>query len=571
MHSVRHLPGELAPQVAAALDAGEVNDIGRRVWARDAALWTGRDEGRWLGWLDIVDHELAAVGRLAELGAEVRREGFQDALLLGMGGSSLGPDVLAETLGGEADHPRLHVLDSTDPAQVRAFESRADPEHALYIVASKSGTTLEPTLFLEYFHARAVEQLGEDEAGRHFIAITDPGSKLEAEARALDFRHVLHGVPSIGGRYSVLSPFGMVPAAIMGIDLQRFLERTQTMVLECGPQVPVERNPGVALGITLGVLAANGRDKVTFIASPGILSLGAWLEQLLAESTGKEGKGLIPVDREPLAAPPAYGEDRVFVYLRHASTADRATDAAVQALAAAGQAVIEITIENNLDIGREFFRWEMATAAAGAVLRINPFDQPDVEASKVATRALTAEAEQTGSLPAEEPFLVEGGIALFADPRNAGEIERVAPDRSLAGFLRAHFDRLGAGDYAAFLAYLEMSVAHETELTAMRTLVRDAKRVATCVGFGPRFLHSTGQAYKGGPPSGVFLQITADDAADLPVPGRKTSFGTVKAAQARGDFAVLADRRRRALRVHLASDVATGLETVRIALARALA
>jgi transaldolase/glucose-6-phosphate isomerase len=359
----------------------------------------------------------------------------------------------------------------------------------------------------------------------------------------------------------------MGPAAIMGLDVPRLLGVAQAMARQCRAS-SAEDNPGAVLGAILGVLGNRGRDKVTLVASPGIHDLGAWLEQLLAESTGKRGKGLIPVDREPLGPPERYGQDRVFVYLRLGTAPDAAQDRAVAGLESAGQPVVRIDVPDPYQIAAEFFRWEFATAVAGAILGIDPFDQPDVEASKVVTRRLTDEFERTGRLPAEAPFLEADGVRLFADPRNAAEL--AAGGRTLAGVLRTHLGRIRPGDYAALLAYLEMTAAHEAALQSMRTRLRDRYRVATCVGFGPRFLHSTGQAYKGGPNTGVFLQITCDDAQELPVPGQRYGFGVVKAAQARGDFEVLAERGRRALRVHLGRDVAAGLQTLERAVEQAI-
>jgi hypothetical protein len=357
----------------------------------------------------------------------------------------------------------------------------------------------------------------------------------------------------------------------MGLDVERLLRRAHVMVQACGADVAPAENPGVILGTILGVAAKHGRDKVTLIASPGIGGLGAWLEQLLAESTGKQGKGLIPVDLEPLGAPSVYGSDRVFAYARLTTAPDPAQDAAVEALARAGQPVISIDVADTYDLGQEFFRWEIATAVAGAILRIHTFDQPDVEASKIETRRLTSAYEETGALPPETPLFTGEGISLFTDERNAAALhETVGPHPSLTQFLAAHFGRLRAGDYYALLAYIEMTHAHQQKLQVMRQSVRDCKRVATCLGFGPRFLHSTGQAYKGGPNSGVFLQITCDDAADVPVPGQQYTFGVVKAAQARGDFQVLVERERRVLRAHLGNDVEAGLTTLSAAIARSL-
>jgi transaldolase/glucose-6-phosphate isomerase len=392
---------------------------------------------------------------------------------------------------------------------------------------------------------------------------------MQQVAESDGFRHIFYGLPSIGGRYSALSNFGMAPAAVMGVDVPQFLNATEEMVHACGPTVAAADNPGVVLGAILGTLGNRGRDKVTIIASPGIFDLGAWLEQLIAESTGKIGKGLIPVDRESLGAPEVYGKDRVFAYLRLESGADAAQDKAVDALERASQPVVRIAVEQAYNLGEEFLRWEIATAVAGSILGINPFDQPDVEASKIATRALTSEYEKSGKLPDEAPLFEGSGFKLFADAKNTEALNKSA-GKSLEGYLKAHLSRLAAGDYFAVLAYIEMNDAHEKSLQGFRHAVRDAKRVATCLGFGPRFLHSTGQAYKGGPNSGVFLQITCDDAADLPVPGQKYTFGIVKAAQARGDFQVLAERGRRALRVHLTDDVEAGLERLGAAILQAL-
>jgi transaldolase/glucose-6-phosphate isomerase len=542
-----------------------------RLWRGDPSLWTSDDEDKWVGWLRVVDDQLAHVRALADAAADSVRAGFTHALLLGMGGSSLCPEVLKITFGKQPGHPELHVLDSTDPAQIRSVESQVDLARTICIVASKSGSTLEPNIFKQYFFDRVQHIVGKEKTGERFLAITDPGSKMQQVAERDQFRKIFFGVPSIGGRYSALSNFGMVPAAIMGLDVRKFLDRTEEMVRACRPEGPADQNPGAVLGAILGTLGNLGRNKVTLVTSPGIHDLGAWLEQLIAESTGKQGKGLIPVDREALGAPEVYGNDRVFVYLRLADEPDAAQKQKLDALRSARQPVVEIELAERYDLGQEFFRWEIATAVAGSILGINPFNQPDVEASKIVTRQLTEAYEESGKLPEETPIFESDGIKLFADDRNAANLTRLAAaDHSLTGFLRAHVNQLGAGDYFALLAYIEMNSAHEETLQGMRHAVRDRKRVATCLGFGPRFLHSTGQAYKGGPNSGVFLQITCDDADDIPVPGQKYTFGTVKAAQARGDFQVLADRKRRALRVHLPKDVNAGLETLRRAVAEVL-
>ena len=561
----------LTQAVHAALKDWQGGNKMARLWRGDPSLWTGDDEDKWVGWLPIVEDQLAHLKQLNDAAADAPKAGFMHALLLGMGGSSLCPEVLKITYGRQPGHPELHVLDSTDPAQIKSIENQVDLAKTLCIVASKSGSTLEPNIFKQYFFDRMQQVVGKDKAGEHFIAITDPGSKMQQVAEHDHFRKIFFGVASIGGRYSALSNFGMVPASIMGLDLSKFLQRTNEMVQACKPDVPADQNPGAVLGAILGTLGNLGRNKVTIITSPGIHDLGAWLEQLIAESTGKIGKGLIPVDREALGAPEVYGNDRVFVHLRLADEPDMAQKQKLDALRTAGHPVVEIELADTYDLGQEFFRWEIATAVAGSILKINPFNQPDVEASKIVTRQLTEAYEKSGKLPEESPIFDDGSIKLFTDERNAANLHKLAgTDRSLTGFLRAHLSQLGPGDYMALLGFIEMNGAHEESLQAMRHAVRDRKHVATCLGFGPRFLHSTGQAYKGGPNTGVFLQITCDDANDLPVPGQKYTFGTVKAAQARGDFQVLADRKRRALRVHLPKDVEAGLENLGRAVVSAL-
>ena len=565
------LPETLAAAVKTAARDWQSGGKMRRLWERDASLWTGSDESNWLGWLDIVDEQIAQRAQLQKVAEDARSAGFQHVLLLGMGGSSLCPEVLRVTFGKIAGYPELHVLDSTDPAQIKASENQIEIARTLFIVASKSGSTLEPNIFKQYFFERTKQSVGAEKAGSHFMAITDPGSKMQQVAEGDHFRRIFFGRPSIGGRYSALSNFGMVPAAVMGLDTKMCLDRAATMMKACGPDGNVEENPGAMLGIVLGTAATLGRDKVTIITSPGISDLGAWLEQLLAESTGKIGKGIIPVDREELAAPAVYGNDRVFAYVRLESGADARQDAEVAALEKAGHPVVRIGMADTYDLGAEFFRWEIATAVAGAIIGINAFNQPDVEASKVATRRLTSEYEKSGSLPAEEPVVEDAGIKLFTDERNAAALSKAAGgEKSFAGYLKAHLGRIKAGDYFAVLGYIQMNAEHEASLQAVRHAVRDKKRVATCLGFGPRFLHSTGQAYKGGPNSGVFLQVTCDDSVELPVPGQKYTFGIVKAAQARGDFQVLAERGRRALRVHLGKNLKAGLATLQAAVQKAV-
>ena len=550
-------PASLADAVARTLTQWTDEHRVARLWDRDPSLWTSGGEEKWLGWLDVIDAQRAELDARAALATAVRDEGFTDVLLLGMGGSSLGPEVLARVLGPSADGARLHVLDSTDPAQVRRFDQAVDLRRTLVIAASKSGSTLEPNIFLAYFFQRLRETVGAA-AGRHLVAITDPGSQMQKVAERDGFRAIVFGDPTIGGRYSVLSAFGTVPAALIGVDVARLLDQAAEMAEACRDQ-DAARNPGVALGVVLGEAARAGRDKLTIVASPGLAALGAWLEQLVAESTGKNGRAIIPVDLEPRGDPASYGSDRVFVHLRLEGSPQSDQDAFLEALNRGGHPVVRIDVRDAYALGQEFFRWEIATAVAGAVLGINPFDQPDVEASKLKTKALTDAFEQDGALPGEAPIAGDGQFQLFADQANATAL---APLTSPRNVLRTHLARVGAGDYVALLAYLDMTEAHVAWLQRVRDVIRDKTGAATCLGFGPRFLHSTGQAYKGGPGSGVFLQITCDDAHDLQVPGRSFTFGVVKAAQARGDLGVLEERGRRALRVHLGPDVAAGLNAL---------
>jgi len=562
------LPEKVDALVKTYLDDWQKNDKVRRLWQRDATVWTGSDEGQWLGWLDITEKQLAQLDVFKKIATDVKKAKFKHALLLGMGGSSLCPEVLRMTFGKIKGFPALHVLDSTDPAQIKAIETQVDLKSTICIVSSKSGSTLEPNIYKRYFFEQIKKKVGAKEVGNRFIAITDPGSKMQQVAEADKFRHIFFGVPSIGGRYSALSNFGMIPAAVMGLDVAKFLKNTQEMVKACGASVAADKNPGVVLGAILGTAANQGADKVTIISSPGISDLGAWLEQLLAESTGKQGKGIVPVDREKLAKPAAYGNDRVFAYLRLETKPDKKQDAAVAALEKDGLPVVRISVKNTHNLGQEFFRWEIATAVAGAIIGINAFNQPDVEASKIETRKLTSEYESTGKLPSESPFFEAEGLKFYADPKNMAALSGAA---TLLDLMKLHLDRIRAGDYFGVLGYITMNEANEGALQVIRHNVRDVKKVATVLGFGPRFLHSTGQAYKGGPDTGIFLQITCDDKIDFPVPGQKYTFGVVKAAQARGDFAVLAERGRRALRVHIGKNVKTDLAKLAKAMQKALA
>lgn len=544
------LPEPLRGSVEKRLERAAAERWPRRLWAGEATLWTGADEDQWLGWLAAGRGALAISGALRAFAGEARY--YDDIVLLGMGGSSLGPEVIGRVLGNAPGHPALHVLDSTDPGQIATVTAAIDPARTLFIVASKSGSTMEPELLRTYFFDLVERALGKAEAGRRFVAITDPGSDLEKIARDDSFLHVFDGNSEIGGRYSVLSPFGMVPAAAIGVDVQAFLAVSRLMVDSCGGDVPPAVNPGLRLGAIVGEAAKAGRNKLTILPSGSLKAVGAWLEQLLAESTGKQGKGVVPVDLEPVGDPAAYGDDRLFVHLGLAGDTDPALERRLAALDASGQPVVRITLAELHQLGQEFFRWEMATAVAGAIIGIDPFDQPDAEAAKVKTRRLVEAYELTGRLEPRETVLREGPLSFFAD--------REAPDA--VTLLRALFDQLAAGGYLGVLAYVERNEAHEAALGAMRAAVRDARGVATVAGFGPRFLHSTGQAYKGGPAGGVFLEITRKSRHDIAIPAHRASFGTVQLAQALGDLDVLGERGRPWLRIDIEGDVDDGLAEI---------
>lgn len=570
------LPTALADTLSQTLALWTKDSLVEKIWQKDATLWTNQDEAQWLDWLHVVADQQKALPEYEQFAEEIKEAGFTDVLLLGMGGSSLAPEVFAITYGSKAGYPRLRILDSTDPQQIRHLDATVDLKKTLFVVSSKSGSTLEPNIYMAHFLSLVKEAVG-SEAGSHFVAITDPGSKLEVVAKNEKFRRIFHGYPGIGGRYSALSPFGIVPAALIGLDLQTFLGRAQEMTTLCQDTV-AQNNPGVLLGTIMGVAAKAGRNKLTIVTSAAIHDFGAWLEQLVAESTGKLGKAIIPVDLEGLSTnTEVYGDDRLFVFikLKGDTTSFNGLDNTIieerlAQLAALGHPVVCIELSEKINLADEFFRFEIATAVAGAIIEINPFDQPDVEASKIETRELTDEYEKNGSLPAEKPFFAEGQIKLFSDEVNIAVLDRVASAKTLDGMLKAHLDRLGKGDYFALLNYIEMSQEHVEIAQKIRLNVRDKKHVATCLGFGPRFLHSTGQAYKGGPDTGVVLQVTCEDNDDLAVPGQKYTFGVVKSAQARGDFQVLTSRKRRALRVHISGDLEAGLKQLAAAVEVAL-
>jgi transaldolase/glucose-6-phosphate isomerase len=551
--------GSVAGGVSEALSALDAAHAGERLWQKDATFWKDdpeigskiRDR---LGWLDVARYVDGKRGELERFAREIQSEGFTHAVLLGMGGSSLCPEVLTTTFGSQPGFPRLIVLDSTDPDMIHAVERQIDLPHTLFIVASKSGTTLETLSHCAYFYeqVRAIRQ----EPGRQFIAITDPGTPLEAQAGRMGFRQVFRNPPDIGGRYSALSYFGMVPAAVLGMPIGGTLRPALALMSACGPEQPAAQNPGLWLGAVMGAAAKSGRDKVTIVASPPIASVGLWIEQLIAESTGKEGRGILPVAMEPLGAPDTYGHDRLFAYLRTASGFDPQQDAALEALAAAGHPVVRFDLPSPAHLTGEFFRWEVATAVAGHFLGINPFDEPNVQESKDNTKRILGEFEQSGKLPELTPALTAGTMRLFAADATAQVVEGA----STAAQALDAVVRLGhPGDYIAIMAYIQPTDEHDRLLQLVRERLRERTHLATTLGYGPRFLHSTGQLHKGGPNTGIFVQIVAADQSDAAIPGQPFTFGTLIQAQSLGDYQSLQAHGRRVVRVDLDGDISGGL------------
>lgn len=534
----------------------------RKIWRKDAALWKSEEEHtkiirNSLGWVTVIEQVSASAEELAAFSASIRNNGFKHIMLLGMGGSSLCPEVFRRTFGKTPGFPELHVLDSTDPATVAAFEAKVDLAKTLFIVASKSGSTVEPLMFYKYFFNR-VRELKGDRAGENFIAITDPGTKMEQNAKDDKFRRIFLNPSDIGGRYSALSFFGMVPAALQGFDFKTLMDRAERAMHACSPVVPAAENPAVRLGAIIGTLALEGRNKMTLTTDPEIASLGLWIEQLVAESTGKEGKGILPVAGEPLGDPSVYGNDRVFVHIA-VGLIDPEAENKLRAIEAAGHPVVRRVLNDTLDLGEEFYLWEMATAIAGKILAINPFDQPNVQESKDNTVRLLNEFKQNGKLT-EQSVAAEGnGLKVLCAEET---IKQLGAGLTVESFIGVHLNRAGTGDYIALCDYIQETDEHEALLQNIRTHLRDALHVATTTGYGPRFLHSTGQLHKGGDDSGVFLQITAEDVKDVPLPGEPFGFSVLKQAQALGDFASLASRHRRAIRVHLGADIVTGLKNL---------
>jgi transaldolase / glucose-6-phosphate isomerase len=561
----------VAATAGTRLERWTADRVAERLWAKDGSLWAAsgkapEDVARWLGWLDLPEAMTRRLPELEHLARDVREDGYRRAAVLGMGGSSLAPELFARVFGwaggpggtgaASRDGLELRILDSTHPDVVRGFRSWASEQRTLFCVSSKSGSTTEPNAFQA--------AMGEVAPALDFVAITDPGTALADLARAQEFRTIVEAQPDVGGRYSALTPFGLVPAVLTGVDARGLLDRASRMAAACR-EPDAAANPGLRLGAAMGEAALRGRDKLTILTSPRLAAFGDWVEQLVAESTGKAGRGIVPIVGEPLGEPAAYADDRVVVTLRLADEPAEAWDAIADEMRGRGALLDEIVLDDPLDVGAEFVRWEVATAAAGIVLEIDPFDQPNVQESKDATTALLDAYRASGSLPQAAPLVSEPGIAVTADPSALGD-----SPVSVDGAVRQLLTTLRAGrDYFAILAYIPPDRDTEERLQGIRTRVRDALGVATTLGFGPRFLHSTGQLHKGGPDTGVFLQITADPAKDLPIAGWSESFGTLIAAQALGDLTSLQRRSRRAVRLHLA-DVDVGLRRVEDVIGAAL-
>lgn len=561
--------GKLQMAVDALLVNLDQQNFSTRLANRDASLWKD-DPGHQkiiknsLGWLAVPQAMLAQTAALEKFVEEIRNSGFKHAVVLGMGGSSLCPDVCRESFGVREGYLALEVLDSTVPATILHLEKSLHLEKTLFLVSSKSGGTTETLSFYKYFRERLNKLKGE-RAGENFVAITDPGTSLEKLSREQKFRRVFPGVPDIGGRYSALSNFGMVPAALAGIDVRALLDRGVRMANATGPGTRAKENPGLVLGALMAEAARAGRDKITLFLSPAVKTFGDWVEQLIAESTGKEGKGILPVVRETIAGPEAYGNDRLFVQVQLASEARERIDPKLEALATAGHPLVTITLQDKVDLGEEFYRWEVATACAGAALGIDPFDQPNVQESKDNTNRLLAEFREKGKLPKEEPASADGELKLFCDAATRAELERLGKSRNgssstLENLLSCFLHQARAGDYVALMAYLEPATAYKALLQAVRMQIRDALHVATTLGYGPRFLHSTGQLHKGGPANGLFIQITCDDPEDLAIPGEPYTFSLLKRAQALGDMLSLQAKHRRVVRIHVGEKVKSGLD-----------
>jgi len=559
-----YVSADLAATVREQLNSWERDKVVDRLWQHDASLWTNRDEAQWLGWLDVIEASKKNLQALSDFAAARQEEGIAHVVLLGMGGSSLGPEVIAKICLYESNEPTLLVLDSTDPESIRSIEARIDLRRTLFVVSSKSGGTLETNQLCAHFLKR-VQMVTGKPSGANFLAVTDPGTTLEKFAAENGFRAVFHGVPDIGGRFSVLSNFGLVPAAMAGFNIEALLKSAEGMRHLCSPATSPPENPGLLLGAIVGKASQLGRDKLTLIAPTKFAAFGTWLEQLVAESTGKSGTGVIPIDLEPLGVPENYGSDRLFVQYYFAADPESTQDRRCVDLLLAGHPLIRIPLSETDPLGAEFFRWQIATALSAAILQVNPFDQPDVESSKRNTKILMeGQPLSATEVPGVPPIRHRNAdIALYADDQNWRRlVNQEVEHNNFVRYIDTFLGQIRTGDYFAILAYIDMSEANRRVLQSIRRHVRDTYGIATCLEFGPRFLHSTGQLYKGGPNTGFFLQITCDDAADIEIDENGQSFGRIKAAQAFGDLTALSERNRRLLGVHLGKNVAQGLQSL---------
>lgn len=549
MNSMNLQLGPIADAVSSAIAAAEEQQVVKRIWRKDASLWktdsTAQENIRSsLGWLTVSDEMIGVAEELAEYGEFIRQRGFRHAMVCGMGGSSLCPEVLRRSFPQRDGFPELVVLDSTDPDTIGDLAHQLDIEKGLFIVASKSGSTIEPTVFYKFWYDYLKKRVSNP--GDNFLAITDPGSPLVETAAELNFRRVILNQKDIGGRFSALSYFGVVPAALAGIDIRKLLERAKSVSQMCAPAMPLEQNPGLQLGVILSECVQAGRDKLTLIIEDRIASLGLWIEQLVAESTGKEGKGIVPVAGEPLGDPSLYGSDRLFVSISVGAPGSNVKQK-LDALSAAGHPVVYRTLRDTYDLAAEFFVWEFATACAGWRMAINPFDQPDVQVAKLATNEVLRAFEKDHRLPKHKVIATDELFSIFVDDDDSRGIN----DGSVETVLRSHFNTIRPGDYLAVLAFIEQTPEVDGLMQQLQVLLRDKTRCASTTGYGPRYLHSTGQLHKGGPDKGLFLQITASDEIDFDVPGEQYSFSILKQAQAFGDFRALSRRGRRVLGIDI--------------------
>jgi transaldolase/glucose-6-phosphate isomerase len=556
--------GQMKSAVTAAYPALDARRLGPRLFARDPFLWTADAKQaeairHRLGWLDSIEMFRRQVGDITAFATRIKDAAYTHVVLLGMGGSSLCAEISRDTFGLAPGWPQLLVLDSTDPAAIHEVESHIDLARALFIVSSKSGTTAETLSFYRYFYEHVSQRVGE-KAGDHFVAITDPGTSLADEAHHKGFHHCFANPEDIGGRYSALSYFGLVPMALFGADIASILERAHQMRVSCGPVIPAAANPGLSLGTLLGMAARRRRDKVTLVLAEPIRSFGTWVEQLLAESTGKDGRGLVPVDEEPLGLPDVYSHDRIFVSIQLTGREDATTAKQLAALEEAGHPVVRISLPEAVALGGECFRWEVATATAGTIMGINPFDEPNVAESKQSTLDLLSAWQRQGTASQAPPILEADGMAIY------GEARQLEAWRGKAGsvrdFLQAFVGQMTPPDYLALLAYFQRTPARHGALQALRCGVRNRFKVATTLGYGPRYLHSTGQLHKGGPNTGVFIMFTADAPEDVPIPGQTYGFAALQRAQALGDLLALDHRQRRIIRIHLGGDIEGGLKRI---------